>query len=98
MPLNKDEKTLFFPAKYTSYAKKIHIDNPRNAQKSAKFLLNEYKKAKTRDKRNRLVRFAVLAMNRAIALQGKHDLSQRERTELNEVAKIYKSAINKMRR
>ena len=83
-------KTIFFPPKYEEAAEQISIESPADARASVYWLTGEWNRARTREKKRRLIRFAVLAMNRAKVMLKKRDLSQKERRELKQVWKIYR--------
>ena len=97
--LTEDEKTIFLPTEFRSYKDKIKLDYPllQKAESGARFLMQEFANAKSRSKKFRVFQFAQLNSNRAMALQGKPDLTERERVELLEVHKIYNQAAEAMR-
>lgn len=89
--------TIFFPAKYKYAAEHISLRSPEEARASAKWLMEEFNRAETRDKKVRIKRFAVLAYNRAKAGAGNPRLSARERREYAQIAQIYKEAYEGMK-
>lgn len=88
--------TMFFPAKYQKYADIVSLESPAKARESKRELLNEYRSAKTNDKKVRVKRSAVLAMNRAEVTLKRKNLSDKERKEFREIKQIYASTISKM--
>ena len=89
--------TLFFEPKYKEASEQISIESPADARASVKWLTEEYKSAKTRAKLRRLIRFAVLARNRAKAMLKRKNLSAKERKEFKEIIKIYDRWIEEHR-
>ena len=90
-------KTLFFPPKHKEAAEQISIESPADALASVKWLSEEWNNAKTRAKKRRLIRYAVLAMNRANAMLKKKNLSQKERREFRQIVRIYKNWLERHR-
>jgi len=95
--LGVPKKTLFFPPKSKKWSEIIRIDTPEGAKYSTKILLEEFEKAKTRSKKRRLKRYAVLAMNRAEVISQNKRVSPKERADAKKVVKIYKEAIERMK-
>lgn len=90
-------KSMFGPPKHKELAKIVRIDTPENARKSAKQLLNKFKRARTREQKVTIKRSVVLAANRAEAIRKKKNLSAKERREMKQIEKIYRSAAKKMK-
>ena len=90
-------KTLFFSPKFSRYSRIVHLDTPATAYQSATKLLQEFNEAKTREKKVRVKRVAVLAASRAKAIMGKTDLSTLEAIEFKKIAEIYREVSKKMR-
>ena len=85
----KGGKTLFFPPKNKEIAEIIRIDSPKNAKKSVKQLAKLIDSGKlTIDK---AIKYVTLAGNRAKAGAKRKNLSRKEKQELKEVAEIYDS-------
>jgi len=93
----KKEKTLFFSPRYSTYSRIVHLDTPTAAQQSAHRLLEEFNQAKTREKKVRIKRVAVLAASRAKAITQKTVLPDKEFQEFTEIHRIYRKVIEKMR-
>ena len=89
-------RSLFFPAKSKKYEKIVSIETPEKARKSAKTLLREFKKAKTRSKKVRVKRVTITAMQRAKAQLKRKDLTPKEVTEFKKIVNIYKDAVKEM--
>jgi hypothetical protein len=83
------DKTMFFKPKSEKYADIVKIDKPSNALHSCEELKKEYNKAKTRDKKLKIIRVTNLAANRAWAIREKRNISSDKRKELTAVAEIY---------
>jgi hypothetical protein len=95
-PRSKSRKTMFFSAKSPKYAEIVSLKSPEKAKVSAKKLLAEFRKSKTRDKRRRVKRVTVLASNRAQASSKRKKLSPNERRQFWHIAEIYRDAANNM--
>jgi hypothetical protein len=93
----KIQKTIFFPSKYEKYAEIISVENPDKARGSVKQMLEEFKEAKTDEKRRTIKRCLVLAANRAKVMSQNPRLSEKERREAKEVYEIYKNAYEKLK-
>jgi hypothetical protein len=91
------KKTIFFPPKYEKYAEIISVENPEKARGSVRQMLEEFEKARTRDKRRRIKKTLVLAANRARVMSENPRLSEKERKEAKEVYEIYKNAYEKLK-
>ena len=95
MALIKLKKGLYKPAKHKEAAEHIMIDTPDNARKSIRWLNKEWKEAKTRAKKRKLIQFANLARNRAKVMSENERISEKERREAAKVAKIYDEWLKK---
>ena len=89
--------TVFFPAESKKYSEIIRIDTPEAARLSVKQLMDEFEKAKTRNKKRRIKRYAVLAATRARIISQNPKVSPSQRREAAEVAEIYKRAYERMK-
>jgi len=88
---------LFKKPRWKKYSKIVKMDTPENARKSVKKLLAEFRKAKTREKKVRILRVTQYAANRArVIATKKKRLSAKERREFRTIAKIYERASEKM--
>ncbi len=90
-------RTIFFPPKHAKAAKMIRIDSPEGARQSVRWLSHEWRKAKRRDKKRRLIRYASLAKARAKVALKRRNLSAKERKEFKKVVKIYDDWLKKHR-
>jgi len=90
-------ETIFFPAKHKDIAEHISLRTPAEARKSVRWLEREWRKADRRRKRI-LLWSAVLAMNRAKVLarakRKKRKISEKEKKEFRQIAKIYKRFVD----
>ena len=59
------------------------------------WLTREWREAETRAKKRRLIRFAVLAMNRARVISQNPRVSPAERRESAQVARIYENWLER---
>ena len=84
--------TLFKPARYKKYSEIVSFKNPTAARASVKELKKEFNKAKTREKKVRILRVAQYAANRAKAAAKKKNLSSKEKRELRQISRIYERA------
>ena len=82
---------MFGPAKHSYLAKIVSFKNPRQARTSAMQLWKEYEKAKTRQKKVRILKATQLAANRARATLNRKNLSGKERKEYSEIGRIYEN-------
>ncbi len=83
------KKGLFRPAKNKKIAEIIKIDSPKNARGSIKELAKMIDKGKITI--DQAIKYVTTAANRAKASLNRKNLSSRERKEMKEVAKIYNS-------
>ena len=72
------------------------MDSVPTARKASAILLKKFKNAKTRRQKRKIKQAMVCAANRVAVTQKKKDLSQKERKEMREVEKIYRSTYKKM--
>jgi len=89
-------RSLFFPAKHLQLADIVRVDSVPTARKASAILLKKFKNAKTRRQKRKIKQAMVCAANRVAVTQKKKDLSQKERKEMREVEKIYRSTYKKM--
>jgi len=80
---------LFAPTKSPKYKKIIKISSPTGARKSTDMLTREWKSAKIRDKKRRLIKYATLAMNRANAATKKTSMKHQTKVAYRASANIY---------
>ena len=85
----KRNKGLFRPAKNKKIAEIIRIDTPKNARGSIKELKKLIDKGGITI--NQAIKYVTTAANRATASLNRKNLSQKERKEMKEVAKVYNS-------
>lgn len=90
--------TMFGPAKHKYLRDMISIRNAPAANGSVVELYREFSTAKTKPKKLRIMRAAVLAGNRAMVSAKRVGVSAREKTELRRVADIYGIAASRMRK
>jgi hypothetical protein len=88
--------TIFFPPKHKKLSEIIRVDTPTSAKDSVEKLIIEFDKAKTRDKKLRIMRAIKLAETRARVMSENDRLSSKERNEAREVANIYENAYKRM--
>lgn len=84
------------PAHFANLADMVKITSVPEAKVGSKQLKKEYHDAKTRAKRVRVKRAAVLAANRAHATSMKRNLKWGTKTRLREVSRIYRKAADGM--
>lgn len=90
-------KTMFYePAHYATLADMVKITSVPEAKVGARQLKQEFREAKTRAKRVRVKRAAVLAANRADASSRKRNLKRGTKTRLRKVSSIYRKAADGM--
>jgi len=85
---------LFKPPRWKYLAEIVTFESPEKAQKAARQLVREVKKAKRRDKALRIARALTYAANRAKASAKRGNLSPEKRRELREISKIYREAAD----
>jgi len=90
------KKGLFFPPKNKRIAKIIRIDTPKNAGKSIKELKKLIDKGKITI--DQAIKYVTTAANRAKASLNRKNLSKKERREMKEVANIYNSFKEDLRK
>jgi hypothetical protein len=88
---------LFKKAKYKKYSRIVKMDSPMNARKSSRQLNKEFKLAKTKTKRIRILRVAILTTNRAKAIQHRKNISPKERKEVKEINRIYSKLVYELK-
>lgn len=91
------QKTMFFPAK-GKYAEIVSLKSPNHARLSTARLEREYEKARTKEKRTRILKVTTLATNRARASGKRKHLSSRERAEFRKIAQLYEESKERMKR
>lgn len=97
---SKNKKSIFFPPKHEWLAKRISIESPEKAKRSAETLLNALERGRLgnmkigQKRAATIARGLQLAGTRAEKMLNKKNLSAKERRELREVAKIYKEAAD----
>jgi len=91
-------KTLFTPAKYKKYSEIVSFENPNEARKSALKLEKEFRRAKTRKKKLRILSVLRLSANRAKATLNRKNLSKKEQSEFHQIWTIYNSTYNLLRK
>ncbi len=89
MPRKKQNKGLFRPAKNKKIAEIIKIDTPKNARGSVKELAKMIDKGKITI--DQAIKYVTNAANRAKASLNRKNLSKKERKEMKEVARVYNS-------
>ncbi|MEM5866313.1 MAG: hypothetical protein QXG39_00135 [Candidatus Aenigmatarchaeota archaeon] len=87
----------FLPPKYKEAAEQISVETPEDALASVRWLSEEWRKAKTREKKRRLIKFASEAIRRCRAQLRRKRLSAKEREEFRQVVKIYKNWLRRHR-
>ena len=85
-------KTMFGPTKHAYLGNMISLRNPSAAHGSVRELDKEFRSAKTRTKKLRIVRATQLAANRANASRKRAGISANERREFSEIFEIYSRA------
>ena len=90
------KRTMFGSARSQKYADIVSFKSPEQAKHSVNQLLLDFDMAKTRAKKVRVKRVAVLAMNRAYATVKRSELSAKERDEFAQIGNIYKNAARRM--
>ena len=91
-------RSMFYtPARHKYLGEIVTFKNPSAARGAARELLRLFNQARTRAKKLRIKRAAVLAANRARASAKRKNLSARERRELRQIARIYEQAAKKMK-
>ena len=94
---SKGRSMFYSPARHKYLGEIVTFKNPEAAKGAAKELLRLFNQARTRAKKLRIKRATILAANRARASAKRKNLSARERRELREIARIYRSAAEKMK-
>ena len=93
---SKSKKGLFnYPPKSKYLADIITIESPNKARKAANKLLKECRELKRPSAIEHRAKAMQQAANRAEAMLKRKNLSEKERRELKEVAKIYDKAADK---
>ena len=92
----RTKKSLFFPPKNKKISKIIKIDSPKNAKNSIKQLANLIDKGKITI--DQAIKYVNLAANRAKASLNRKNLSNKERKEMNQVAKIFNDFKDNLKR
>ncbi|MFA4719888.1 hypothetical protein [Pyrococcus kukulkanii] len=85
---------MFDPPRHKWLAKIIRIDSPSAARKAVR----ELKRRMNSKNRTLIIRAANLAANRAKVMLRRKNLSRKERRELREVEKIYRSFVDKYKK
>ena len=85
---------MFAPPRHKWLAKIIRIDSPSAARKAVR----ELKRRMNSKNRTLIIRAANLAANRAKVMLRRKNLSRKERRELREVEKIYRSFVDKYKK
>ena len=94
----KSTGSMFYDTPHYQYlGKTVRMDTPENAKKSTKKLESEFKKAKTFQKKVRILRATILAKNRADAQLKRKKLSVSERSEFKQISKIYGDSAKRMK-
>jgi len=94
---SRNRSMFYSPARHKYLGEIVTFKNPSAARGAARELLRLFKSARTRAKKLRIKRAAILAANRARASAKRKNLSSRERKELREIARIYEQAAKKMK-
>ena len=83
--------------KHKKYAEMISFKNSTQARISARKLRKEFREAKRKDKKIRIVRATQYASNRAKTITKKKNLNIDERKQFKEIGKIYDTTAKSMR-
>jgi hypothetical protein len=86
--------SLFFKAKDRHLANVISIESPEKAEGSVEELRKEFRQAKSRKQRVKLMRAAMIAKFRSLAETKRKNLGEKERNQFFSVAKVYQVFIN----
>jgi len=81
--------TIFFKTS-SELSRNISLESPESARKSLRYLDMQWKKSKTRAKKRRLKRSAVLSANRSNAQLQRKTLSSKERGEFTIIERMYR--------
>ena len=90
-------RTMFFPPTSPKYAEIVSLESPEDARASVRELSKEYNDAETRTKKVRIIRVAVLAMNRAKVISERRGVSPEVKRDFREIHQIYKDAVEKFK-
>lgn len=94
--LSKKTKSVFFPPKYRYLADIVDLTTPARARKAVDQLETEFRTAKTKEKKLRIMRATNLAATRAIIGSHNKRVSIKEQKEYAEIGRIYRTARIKM--
>jgi len=89
-------KSLFFPAKHKKYADIVTFDTRYAAEDATNELLREFRSAKTRSKKVRILRVTVAAANRAEASSSRKDIDPDVAYKLKRISSLYRAASKNM--
>lgn len=92
----KGRSMFYDKPRHRDIAEIVTIESPAAARKAGRKLLAMFNKAKTRKRKVTIKRSVVLAANRAEAASKRRNLSEKERREMKEVARIYRQISKKM--
>lgn len=87
---------LFQEPKHAKYAEMVSFESTSQAEESAKALMKDFERKKTRKGQNVNIRVANLAANRAAAAIQRENLKPETRERYGEISKIYRNVQVKM--
>lgn len=90
--MTKKKKSLFSPPRFKKYARIVSYSSIGAASESVQKLESEFRDAKTRGKRTRIIKVLNLASNRARASSKKQDLKPATRMRYKQIGKVYRDA------